>query len=379
MRNRDERSDTKRVSSANRRRFLLASAGAGSLFLAGCSGDGGDGSSDGGDGSSDGGDGSSDGGSDTTTASGGPSGRVTMLTSPPGTAGNAMGNAMMSLLTQKTDLEGSASAGNGSIQNVVQVMRGEANISRGVTTLLESAFNHEKPVDVETEYQPLQLFSHQVLRLPIVVRTGSDYQYYSDLSGVKVARGPQPASFQPTLDSAFNAIIEDHQAAYQAPNQMAPALAAGNVGASIIMDANGAMPSFAQEIAARNDLRMLGVKEENQTTLKESGDVTTSVFSNDNWGDAVDEFVMEGETFMPVVHYSMISSAATSADVVYTFCQTMYENRKQLPDMYAGFGPWTETEWYNSIVTPDVPFHPGAAKFLKENDLWKDEFQEADV
>jgi len=373
----------------NRRRFLLASAGVGTVALAGCAG-GGDGGGNeaggetdtagdegGGDEEMESGDGED--GTEMESGDGGSGARVTMLTSPPGTAGNSMGNVMMSLLTQETDLEGSASAGSGSIQNVVQVMRGEANISRGVTSLLVKAFNSEEPVDVDTEYRPLQLFSHQILRLPLVVKAGSDYQYYSDLSGVQVARGPQPASFQPALGRALETMIDDHQAAYQSPGQMAPALAAGNVGASVIMDANGAMPSFAQEIASRNDLRMLGITEENRTALEERDDVSTATLPNEDWGDAVDEFVMESETFMPTVNYSMISSGATDAETVYTFCNTVFQNRETLPDQFAGFAPWTEADWYPSLCVPEVPFHPGAAQFLRENDLWHDEFQEAEI
>ncbi|MGQ4556823.1 TAXI family TRAP transporter solute-binding subunit [Halobellus sp. GM3] len=356
----------------------MASAGLGSVFLAGCSSGSSGNNQSGGDSDGSDGGGGSDGSSDTTTTSGSSSNRVTMLTSPPGTLGNAMGNGMMSLFSQETEYSGSASAGSGSIQNIVEVMRGEADLSRGVTSVLWAAYNGEDPVNVDAEYQPLQLISHQYLRAALVCKTSDDFEYVSDLSGSPVARGPQAASFQPALDLAYNAVMDDHNDAYQAPNEMAPALAAGNVKASIIMNTNGAMPSFAQEVASRSSTRLLGWKEENIQQIRDMDNVTGVMQANDFW-DGVDEFVMSPDTFMPSVNYSMISSAATSSEVVYTFLDTIFSNRDGLPDIHAGFGPWTDEEWYTRLVDPRIPFHPGAAEFLRDNDLWSDDFQEADV
>lgn len=375
-------------STIRRRRFLVGSAGAGSLLLAGCSGggDGGDGGgedggSDGGDGGGDGGNGDSDAGDgDSNGGSGGPSGRVTMLTAPPGTQGNAMGNAMMSLLTQETDLEGSAQAGSGSTQNVIQVMRGEAELSRGVTSLLYSAYQREEPVDVETEYDPLQLTSHQYLRLFAVAKAGSDYEYVSDLSGQPFGVGPQAASFQFALSSHFETAMDDYTPSFQAPNDMAPQLAADNLDATIVMNANGAVPSFAQQIIARNDVRLLGWREETMAEIRDDPDLNSFMQPNSFWEEqGVSEFTMDGETFVPAVNYSMISSGATSQEVVYTFLNTMFQNRDQLPELNAGFAPWTEASFWNQLCDPRIPFHPGAAQLLRENDLWQDDFQEAEI
>jgi len=357
-----------RKEAVKRRKFLTTSGMVATALFAGCAGGDGSDGSGGGDGS----DGS--GGGD-----GGPSGRVTLLTTPSGTAGYSMGNAMASLLSEDTDLTGSSSAGSGSGQNVVQVMRGEADITRAVTPLLVKAYNREEPMDMETEYKPLQLFSHLTLRLPLAVQTSSDFEYYEDLSGVNVARAPQAASFQPALDRAYGSIIENHQPVYQSPNEMGATLAAGNVQSAVLMNTNGLIPSFSEEIAARNNLRLLGIKEENQATLRDNDNIDTTVYPNENYQEVVDEFVMEEESFMPVVNYAMISSGATSEEVVYTFCNTIYDNQEQLPEAHPAFSPWTEKEWYTKLVDPRLPFHPGAEQFLKEKGLWEDEFKQADM
>lgn len=380
---RDDKYRQRESHTIDRRRVLLGTAGAGSLLIAGCSGGGDGGGGDGGDGG--GGDGGGDGGSSdggSGGGDGGPSGRVTMLTNPPGTIGEQLGNGLMSFLTQNTDMTGSAQSGTGSIQNIAQTMRGEAEMTMAVTTMTVDGFKRNDPFNADLPHDPLQLTSLYDLRLAVVCKVQDDFQYVSDLSGQPFATGPEAASFLPTLERAFGQVMDEFNPVHQAPNDMPSQLAADQVKASLHMNIFGsAIPSFAQQIAASNDLRLLGWKEEDLQKIKDNPDInwanTPNSFYKDQ--DQIDEFVMEGETFMVVTNYNLISHSGVSKEVVYTAMNSWFQNREQLPEIHGAFNAWTNADFWPSLVDTRLPFHPGAAKVLKENDLWQDDFQEGNL
>ena len=54
-------------------------------------------------------------------------------------------------------------------------------------------------------------------------------------------------------------------------------------------------------------------------------------------------------------------------EVIYTVVKTLIENYEKLQDTISDFSPET------AVFVPDVPYHPGAVKALKELGLWTDE------
>lgn len=369
--------DGTRTIIASRRKLLQSSVGASSLLLAGCLGGGGDGDGEDGDADMDQGttvSGTNEGGDDGT-----PTGRVTMLTNPPGTIGEQLGNGLMSFLTQNTGLTGSAQAGTGSTQNIAQTMRGEADMTMAVTTMTVDGYERNEPFDSDFPHKPLQLTSLYDLRLAPVCKIQDDYQFVSDLSGEPLATGPEAASFLPTMERAFNVAMDDVSLVHQAPNDMASQLAADQVKATLHMNIFGSViPSFAQQIGANNDLRLLGWTEENMNNIRDNPDINHVMQSNSLYEEEnqVDEFVMDGETFIVVTNYNLLSHSGVSQEVVYTAMNTWFQQRTELPEVHGAFNVWTNADFWPSLVDSRLPFHPGAAQVLKENDLWRDDFQE---
>lgn len=224
----------------SRRNLLASSIGAGSLLLAGCLGDDAD------DDGADEGDDHADDGDDGEEA---PGGDVLMLTTPEGTAGHAMGNGMMSLLTQETNYRGSAQSGTGTQANISQIMTGGADIASGTTPVVHDAYARNPPYDeVDAEHDPLQLWSFYVVLISTMAREGEGYEYVSDLSGDPIAVGPRETSFYPILSEFYQEAIDDYQPVYQAPPDISAELAAGNVSGAICLIAGGQVVSWAHEV-----------------------------------------------------------------------------------------------------------------------------------
>ncbi len=66
-------------------------------------------------------------------------------------------------------------------------------------------------------------------------------------------------------------------------------------------------------------------------------------------------------------------------DVVYKLLSAFYKNRHQLASVDPGFTPLARDFFGMQVqginANPDIPVHPGLAKFLKENNVWNDKWK----
>ena len=83
--------------------------------------------------------------------------------------------------------------------------------------------------------------------------------------------------------------------------------------------------------------------------------------------------IAEGETVLaPANSGVVVFSSAVSEDDVYTFTKTALEHVEALQNISTYFDAFLEVA--AGVCVETVPFHPGAAKALKEAGLWQDSF-----
>jgi TRAP-type uncharacterized transport system substrate-binding protein len=95
--------------------------------------------------------------------------------------------------------------------------------------------------------------------------------------------------------------------------------------------------------------------------------------------ESVAEFTADSESFIVTANYVMWTSDAVSEETIYTLLKTNYDNRQALGEAHAAFRLWSDDDWYPSLMTTEVPVHPGAVRFLKEIDAWNDDFTEGSI
>jgi len=68
-------------------------------------------------------------------------------------------------------------------------------------------------------------------------------------------------------------------------------------------------------------------------------------------------------------------------DVVYKILKGIYDNREKLVEADKGFTPLAKDfvgmQVAGISANPDIPVHPGLAKFLKEHKAWNDKWKTA--
>ena len=159
------------------------------------------------------------------------------------------------------------------------------------------------------------------------------------------------------------------------PKTQSDALKGGTIAGSVAYTTAGrSLAPYWKETEVRMDVKVVNPCPQEIEKLKAAGltisDVSPSVFSKD-----VGVKEIKG---VPILFgYNM--RADMPEEVVYKMVSAFYKNREVLAKSEPGFVPMAADfigMQVNGIsANPDVPVHPGLAKFLKEHKAWNDKWK----
>ncbi|WP_049922513.1 TAXI family TRAP transporter solute-binding subunit [Halopiger djelfimassiliensis] len=333
------------ISSRTTRRAFLAAAGVGTTtMLAGCS----------------------DESSQTT---------VRMRTSTSSTTAYTANQGLASAVNdQSDDLFVEAQTSQGTEANIGALSKEEAEM---VYVQNWSAYDVQQGNDPfgELEFEMAQVFHYYDLPW-FFITDSSSLETLSDIdSGTAVSPTPSGSGTAPALERALEYATDDYErVSVTYPNQSSSLNENQlDVGVGTLMNF-GAVPSWLQEIVSSVDLRVLDVE-----------DSTAQAWSDDErlLSQTVDTGRIEGaetpgEIPAPTFAYNFVARADLEYDTVYTFLESLHEQRADLADYHALLGTFEDESFWVKNMYDDVPFHPAAADFYEEIGIWNDEFERAD-
>ncbi|MDT3687954.1 MAG: TAXI family TRAP transporter solute-binding subunit [Pseudorhodoplanes sp.] len=203
----------------------------------------------------------------------------------------------------------------------------------------------------------------------------SQFKCLKDLSGKPTFF--TPAGFMNWLNfqRMYKALGYDFKHVQIDPKTQADALKAGTIAGSVAYTTAGrSLAPYWKETDVRMDVKVVNPCPDEVTKLKSAGlaisDVSPSVFSKD-----VGVKEIQG---VPILFaYNMRPDMPE--DVVYKLLNAFYKNRDALAKADAGFAPMAKDfvgMQVNGIkANPEIPVHPGLAKFLKEHKAWDDKWK----
>jgi len=347
--------------------------------LAGCTGGGGSG----GDGSSGGGGEGSDGGS-SDGSDGGSSGyqypetSLTYVVSAEGTATYTMFVTLSSLLSEKDhpiQMDTQASGGQVGTTRLISQGRFEIGMGGGPPTI--QAINGEGPY--EKKHVLYQANPILVAPMFIYVRDDSDITSLQDLDGMAISTGPtgsQPGLLtQGVLDHMDDPIdLEiNHMGYEEAALAMLDGKYPGMAGYMFKgASGDGILAPWGQQMVQQGDVRALPWPEgAAQRYIDDSGYIATTVGENEDLPFTV------REPFLCVTNYVItLMNENLSNDVAYAYMKLLDDYEDELKERAPVWGAWTDTFSKDPLAftAADIPVHPGVAEYLKERDLWKDDF-----
>lgn len=212
----------------------------------------------------------------------------------------------------------------------------------------------------------------------VLAEKASQYECLKDIAG-------QPTFFTPAgymnwlnFQRVYKALGYDFKHVQIDPKTQADALKSGTVeGAAAYTTAGRSLTPYWKETEVRIDVKAINPCPDEIEKLKAAGlsvsPVDPNVFTKD-----VGVKEIQG---VPIL-FGYNVRADMPEDVVYKMISAFYENRDELAKAEPGFTPMAK-DFVGMQVSgiksaPDVPVHPGLAKFLKEHNAWDDNWKIAD-
>jgi TRAP transporter TAXI family solute receptor len=154
------------------------------------------------------------------------------------------------------------------------------------------------------------------------------------------------------------------------------ALQSGTISGSVAYTTAGrSLASYWKETDVRMDVKVINPCAEEVAKLKAAGLAVVNVNPKDAFSKDVGVATIQG---VPIL-FAYNVRADMPEDVVYKLVSAFYKNREGLAKSDPGFTPMA-TDFVGMQVqgiaaNPDIPVHPGLAKFLKEQKAWNDKWK----
>jgi uncharacterized protein len=154
------------------------------------------------------------------------------------------------------------------------------------------------------------------------------------------------------------------------------ALQAGTVVASATYTTAGrSLAPYWKETEIRMDIRVINPCPDEIEKLKAAGLSVVDVNAKDAFSKDVGPATLKG---VPIL-FGYNVGTNISEDVVYKLISAFYKKKDDLVKTDPGFTPLAKDfvglQVAGISANPDVPVHPGLAKFLKEHNAWNDKWQ----
>ena len=206
-----------------------------------------------------------------------------------------------------------------------------------------------------------------------------EYSTYADFDGEPVFFTPAGFMNWLNLHRIFDALGYENNHVEIDSSAVADAMQAGTiVGAGSYTTAGTSLPTWWREAELRVDLHAVEFTDDELALLDEAGlsvsEIDPSVaFSQDLGVDTI-----QG---VPIL-FGYNVRADIDEDFVYQMLTIFEDNMESLVTLDGGFGPLAEdfvgTQTGGIRAAPEIPVHPGLARFLEERDAWDDAWTIAD-
>lgn len=288
-----------------------------------------------------------------------------------GTANTAL-EAMSAVVNQNTDMKTSTVVTTGAVEIINLINSGELEGGYAGTINLIQALNGEAPFSGKVPMEAMcQGFGFVSWMLPVITTADKNINSYEDLVGKTVAFPQQGSASAEVMKILFECygIYDKVHIEYFGWSDGWEALKDGRVDAACGSWANGIAASGIVELCTTRDLVILPMSEEVGKMLGECNDgIAYQGMTSEN-----DASIPEGEVRYAARNSGVvIFNAKVSEDAVYAFTKACIDNVDALGNISQDLK--VLKDYMSSVCVESIPFHPGAAKALKEAGLWEDRF-----
>ena len=147
------------------------------------------------------------------------------------------------------------------------------------------------------------------------------------------------------------------------------------VGSATYTTAGRSLPAYWKETEIRMDLRVVNPCPDEVAKLKEAGLAVVDVDAKGAFAKPVGPATLQG---VPIL-FGYNARLDMPEDMAYKLVSAFYKERDTLVKADPGFTPMAKDfmgmQAQGISANPEVPVHPGLAKFLKEHKAWNDKWK----
>jgi TRAP-type uncharacterized transport system substrate-binding protein len=262
------------------------------------------------------------------------------------------------------------------------VMNGEGELA--YTADIGMSQFHER-VGGFKDYQPTKpeivhtWYAYPMESLMATMAKGADkYKCWKDFSGKPVFY--TPAGFMNWLNfqRIFKALNYDFKHVQIDLKSNADALEAGTIVGSVAYTTSGSsLSSYWKETEIRMDVRVVNPCPDEVAKLKAAGLAVVDVDPKGAFSKDVGPKMLQG---VPIL-FGYNARTDMPEEIVYKMVKAFYDKKDELVKLDPGFSAMAKDfvgmQVQGINANPEVPVHPGLAKFLKEHNAWNDKWKVA--
>ncbi len=285
---------------------------------------------------------------------------------------NVVVEAISSVVNSNTDLRTSTVTTAGGAEILYLLESGDIQAGYAGTIDVINALNGTDVFDHAIDQSHmLQCFGFVTWDLPIVVLADSDIETYEDLEGKRVGLSPVGSSTASVLMAVFDAygLTDKIRIDNFTWNEGYTALKDGRLDAFVGSWSNGAPISGLLELKATDGIRLLSMDPEIAEAIHEMNAGLGGGYLTSAEEDSIPEGV---EILCPTNSGLIVADASVSEEDMYQYTKAVLDNLDTLKATSTYFNGFEEV--CTGVCIESVPFHPGAAKALKEAGYWQDSF-----
>lgn len=212
--------------------------------------------------------------------------------------------------------------------------------------------------------------------MAVAAKSGDQFKCWKDFSGKPVFFSQAGFMNWLNMQRSFKAIGADFKHVQIDLKSNADALQAGTVvGSTTYTTAGKSLAAYWKETEIRMDIKVVNPCPDEIEKLKAAGLAVVDVDPKGAFSKDVGPSTLKG---VPIL-FGYNARLDLPEDVVYRMVSTVYKEKDNLVKVDPGFTPMAKDfigMQVNGInANPNIPVHPGLAKFLKEHKAWNDKWK----
>ncbi|MBP1695391.1 MAG: C4-dicarboxylate transporter substrate-binding protein [Deltaproteobacteria bacterium] len=293
---------------------------------------------------------------------------VTLIAGRVGSSNYAFATGVTSLITKTTGIKAVPEGGTYG-KNLILLHRKEAEF---IFCNSDLAYNGARGLEEFKGYGNMNarlLFSGSTSSpMVFVTRRDANIKSVTDLKGKKVmCFNPGNSAFHKGADVLFEAVgmkRADVQAlSFSGRDDGDMAIKEGRIAAYIHNQIVTSVIPFMQELNMQVPIRLVSAPEKNlDTVLTKCPSFRKDILPAKVYGEMTDNKDLAGVGFLEIV----LCQKELPDELVYRVMKAIFDN---LPELYS-YTPMAKIWTQSPLISPVLPYHPGAIKYYKEKKLW---------